>query len=244
MAKTIVLILTFVTFIVKLFSQDLTMKCGDSEIGCNNGNLDHFEMVEHCPYEETDTTKLPSVVRDNARRYLTTRVGQQFYLKLNYYQCQIVDFQRFDEIKQEKGWIDENLSDKRVKYAIQYYFVIQDSLRYYLSLVFDKDGRIISKDQLPSVRKNKRFNEIISVCDANKIAEHGKAFNAEYESTSLEYMDRRNCFVWRIEVEEAPVPRGKPNKIIHRILLLNANNGKVMKREKETWISVGHNDHF
>ena len=78
------------------------MNCGDKEIECENGNKDHFDMVRHCPYQQTDTTKFPRVVLDNARKYLTERVGYQFYQQLNYYACQIVDFSKFDEIKKTK----------------------------------------------------------------------------------------------------------------------------------------------
>jgi len=232
MTKTVILILSFATFSVTTFSQDLTLKCGEKEIECENGNKDHFDMVMYCPYEETDTTKLPQIVLDNAKQYLTARVGQNFFHVLNYYECQIVNFKKFAKIKKQKGWVSEK-SDKRVKYAIQYYFIIQDSLRYYLTIVFDKDGKIISKDQLPSVSKNKQFDKILNVCDAKAIAEQDKVFTGELQNISLEYLGSANTFVWRIE--KPAVKEGKKRQRVRRFLLVNANSGKVIKRETEIW---------
>lgn len=235
MIKTVITILTFSIFTLTALSQDLSLKCGGKEIECENGNKEHFDMVIHCPYQETDTTKLPQVVLENARKYLTKRVGQQFYQQLNYYACQIVDLSKFDEIKKQKGWIDEK-ADKSVKYAIQYFFIVQDSMRYYLTLAFYKSGNIISKDQLPNISSNKQFDKIISVCNAKQFAEQDKKFKGELQNISLEFFDKANVFVWRIEMPSVKGKKKREN--IHRFLLLNANNGQLVKRETETWISV------
>lgn len=235
MLKTTFLISTLLTFSLTVFSQDCKLKCGDKEIECQNGNKNHFDMVIHCPYVETDTTKLPQFVLVNARNYLINRIGQNFYQQLNYYSCQIVDFQRFDEIKKLKGWIDEK-SDKRVKYAIQYFFIVQDSMRYYLTLAFDSSGSIISKDQLPNIVLNKQFDKIISVCNSKRLAEQDKKFGGNLQNISLEYSANVNAFVWRIEMP--PVKGKKSRENIHRFIVLNANNGKLVKRETESWISV------
>jgi hypothetical protein len=235
MIKTVITILTISIFTLTAFSQDLTLKCGDKEIECKNGNKDHFDIVIHCPYQETDTTKLPQIVLENARKYLTKRVGLQFYQQLNYYACQIIDFSKFDEIKKQKGWIDEK-ADKRVKYAVQYFFVVQDSMRYYLTLAFDTSGNIISKDQLPNISSNMQFDKIISVCDAKQFAEQDKKFKGELQNISLEFSDKANAFIWRIEM---PTIKGKKKREnVHRFLLLNANNGQLVKRETEIWTTV------
>src|SRR5690242_15843253 len=102
MTNTSRLILIVFALPLFAFSQDMILKCGNTAVKCNNGNKEHFSMVLHCPYEETDTSKLPRIVLDDARIYLTARVGQAFYQQLNYYQCQMVDFTKFDEIKKKK----------------------------------------------------------------------------------------------------------------------------------------------
>lgn len=192
-------------------------------------------MVIHCPYEETDTLHLPQVIKDNAKKYLIGRVGSGFYGKLNYYSSQIVDFEKYKKIKKQKGWISKT-SDRRVKYAIQYYLIVQDSMRYYLSVVLDKDGNIISNDQLPNYKSNEQFDKIKSVCDTKLIAEQDTVFPGALLNISLEYLDSSNTFVWR--VEKPPVEGIIPRKTIHRFVLINAVNGQIVKRETETWTSV------
>ncbi len=235
MIKTTLLIWIFFTVCVTVFSQDLRLRCGDKEIECENGNKSHFEIIANCPYEETDTLHLPQTIKDNARKYLTGRIGSAFYSKLNYYSCQVVDFTKYREIKKQKGWIRKT-SDRRVKYAIQYYFTIQDSMRYYLSIVFDKDGNIISKNQLPDFKSNSRFDKIMSICDTKVIAEQDTVFTGKLQNISLEYLDSANTFIWR--VEKPSVAGTKPMERIGRFILINAVNGEIIKRETESWVSV------
>ncbi|MHB8401469.1 MAG: hypothetical protein ACYDCN_05595 [Bacteroidia bacterium] len=222
-------------------SQDLKLKCADKEIDCQNGNKNHFEMVVHCPYEETDTLHLPQTIKDNAKKYLIERIGNEFYNKLNYYACQVVDFKKYKEIKKQKGWISK-ASDRRVKYAIQYYFIIQDSMRYYLSVVFDKDGNIISSDQLPNYKNNGQFDKIIGVCDTKLIAEQDTMFSGRLLNISLEYLANANTFVWR--VEKPSIAGTKRREEIHRFILINAVSGQIVKRETESWTSVCEGNSF
>ncbi len=235
MLKTTMLISTLLTVSITVFSQDLKLKCGDNEIDCRNGNKSHFEMVIHCPYEETDTLHLPQTIKDNAKKYLIERVGNEFYNKLNYYSSQVVDFKKYKEVKKQKGWISKT-GDRRVKYAIQYYFIVQDSMRYYISVVFDKEGNIISKDQLPNYKSNVQLDKIISVCDTKLIAEQDTIFPGRLLNISLEYLDSENSFVWR--VEKPSVVGAKPRESIHRFILINVVSGQIIKRETESWTSV------
>ncbi|TGE24229.1 hypothetical protein E5K00_03170 [Hymenobacter aquaticus] len=218
------------------FAQDVEITCEGKVIRCENGNKDHFDMVNDCPYEEVDTTKLPQKVLINAKAYLIKRVGVSFYRqKLNYYQSQIVDFARFDEIKKQKGWIDEK-SDKRVKYAIQYYFVVEGDMKYYISIVFDEKGNIISKDQLPAKARNNNFDRMISVCDAKKIAESDELFSGKLEGISLEYYLKQNALCWR--AEKPSVKGSKSFERMHRFIWIDANTGQIVKRESEAWRSA------
>ena len=192
-------------------------------------------MVVHCPYEETDTLHLPQAIRDNARKYLVERAGNEFYIKLNYYSCQVVDFKKYKQIKKQKGWIS-NTSDRRVKYAVQYYFPVQDNMRYYISLVFDKEGKIISDHQLPDHKSNSGFDKLISVCETKLIAEQDTVFAGRVLGISLEYSNSANAFVWR--AEKPSVPGKQPKESIHRFILINAVSGQITDRETETWTSV------
>ncbi len=235
MLKTKLFLLLFLNVSWTVFSQDLYLKCGDKEIACNNGNKSHFEMVTHCPYEETDTSHLPQLIMANAKDYLINRIGNKFYKKLNYYSSQVIDFKKYKEIKKQKGWISKT-SDRRVKYAVQYYFTVQDNMRYYISVVFDKDGNIISNDQLPNHTSNEQFDKIISVCEMKLIAEQDTIFTGKLLNISLEYLNSVNSFVWR--VEKPWIEGTKPREEIHRFLLINAVSGQIIKRENETWTSV------
>lgn len=234
MLKTIILITTSFTIGLKVFSQDLILKCSDKEIVCWNGNKSHFELVIHCPYEETDTLHLPQKIRENVKKYLIDRIGNEFYIKLNYYSCQVINLKKYKKKRKQKGWVSTSY-DKRVKYAIQYYFIVQDSMRYYISIVFDKDGNIISNDQLPNYKNNLEFNNVISVCETKLIAEQDTVYPGKLLNISLEYLDNENTFVWRIE--KPSIAGLKPRESIHRFILINAVNGQIIKRETETWTS-------
>lgn len=227
------LLITFLLGIsFTISSQGLKLLCGDKEVNCANGNKHHFEMIVNCPYEETDTLHLPKTIRDKSKKYLIERIGKEFYNKLNYYSSQIIDFNKYLEIKKQKGWISST-SDKRIKYAIQYYFSVQEGMRYYISVVFDKNGNIISKQQLPDHKKNEQFDKIISVCDAKLIAEQDSIFPGILLNISLEYLASANTFVWK--VKKPSIPGIKPEETIYRYILINAVSGQIIKRESETW---------
>jgi hypothetical protein len=242
MVKITLFVMIFLTASLTGTSQDLILKCGDKEIACINGNKSHFGMVVYCPYEEIDTVKLPQSIKDNAKKYLTERVGTEFYSKLNYYSSQVIGFKRFKEIKKGKGWISDSMCDRRVKYSIQYYFTVQDSMRYYVSLVFDKKGNVISEDQLPDYRTNRQFGKIMSVCEAKLIAEQDPVFPGELQNISLEYSEDANTFVWR--AEKPAVAGTQPRQTVRRFTEINAVNGKLIGWETQTCISGCGGDSF
>lgn len=231
--KTVLIILITLIVCGKVSSQDFTLKCGEKIVPCENGNKGHFETVIHFPYLEIDSTKLPQTIHDSARNYLINRLGASFCKKIYFYASQDVDNKA--KIYKFNGFPNPKL-DKRTKYAIQYFFIIQDSMRYYFTLVFDKNGRVISKAQIPNYKKNNQFDKIISICDAKIISEQDKLFLGELKNISLEYYDLINSFVWRVE---KPFVKGKkPREEIHRFIILNANTGQVIKRETESWMSA------
>ena len=210
------------------FSQDLYLKCGNRKIPCDNGNKDHFAMIIHCPYQETDTTKIPKTILDTARQYLLDRVGANFYNRIKFYSCQIIDFKKYNAIKKEKPFIDKEIADKRVKYALQYYFTVQGNMQYYLSLVYDKDGKFISEHFLPDRKTNKFFDKIIDVCKATQIIEADSIFNGQVEEIYLEFSQTDNSFVW---IALKPNIYEGPKTIISRYIIINATTGQLIKRK-------------
>jgi hypothetical protein len=221
------LIFFALTFSSYAHAQDLFLNCGTRKIPCDNGNKDHFKMVMQCPYEEADTTKIPQAILDINRSYLLDRVGADFYAKLRYYSCQTIDFKNYNEAKKTRPYINKKTADKRVKYAIQYYFIVQDSMRYYLSLVYDKDGKLLSEHFLPDNKTNQRFDKIIDVCAATQIAETDSVFRGELKEIYLDYLPSENSFVW--VMRKPDVEQGE-RTIIHRYIIINATTGQLIKR--------------
>jgi hypothetical protein len=221
---TRVIMFLFLLFSIKSFSQDVLLECGDDEIDGINGNKSHFEMVVNCPYSEVDTTKLPLFVLNNAKKYLIERVGLPFYQKLNYYSAQTVDFSELKGLDNDR----KAKLDKRVKYAIQYYFDIDDRLKYFISIVFDKNGKVISKNMLPNIKKNINFDKFMSACQAKKVAVMDPFLLGKSLRISLEYLDKNNSFVWNIE--DPGITNESKREILTRFIIIDANNGNVIKR--------------
>jgi hypothetical protein len=115
-----------------------------------------------------------------------------------------------------------------VKYGIQYFFLVQDSMRYYLSLVFDKDGQLLSEDFLPDQKTNGNFAQLIDACSAIQIADADSVFKGESECISLEYLPGENTFAWIVEKPSVYKERGA---IIERFIILNATTGKLIRRK-------------
>lgn len=229
------LIFFSLTFFSYAQAQDLFLNCGTRKIPCDNGNKDHFKMVMQCPYEEADTTKIPQPILDINRNYLLGRVGSDFYAKLHYYSCQTIDFKRYKEVEKTKPYINKKTAHKRVKYAIQYYFIVQDSMRYYLSLVYDKNGVLLSEHFLPDNKTNQSFDKIIDVCAATQIAEADSVFRGELQEIYLDYLPSENSFVWVLRKPD--VDQGE-RKILHRYIIINATTGQLIKRETTKWTVV------
>ena len=232
MRQTIIILLYFYCGVV--FGQDLQLNCEDTKIPCYNGNKSHFKMVIYTPYQEVDTNTIPQEIRDKNRKYLYDRVGVTFYNKLQYYSCQTIDFKKSRQLKKERGFTSKKLADKRVKYAFQYYFVIQDSMRYYLSTVYDKDGNLISEHQLPDIAKNETWDNIIDVCQAKQVAETDEKYKGKLEGITLQFSAEYNSFVW--EVEKPEIRKGK--EITRPFVIIHAQTGKIIGHRTEKGIIV------
>lgn len=191
-------------------------------------------MVIHTPYQKVDTIAVPKEIREKNRKYLYERVGETFYDKLQYYGCQIIDLKKYKQIKKERGFTSKKLTDKRVKYAFQYYFVIQDSMRYYLSTVYDKDGNLISEHQLPAISRNDSLDNIIDVCQAKQVAETDENYKGKLEGIALQFSAEYNSFVW--EIEKPAIRKGK--EITTPFIIVHAQTGKIIGHRTEKGIVV------
>jgi hypothetical protein len=211
----------------EIFAQDFKTICNTDTIPFSNGNLNHFNAVLYAPYEEMDTTRIPSFILDSARIYLLKRVGNSFYNKLTYYKSQYID----TSLNEAKRCNAKNY-DSRMKYAIQYYFMVQDNMRYYLTLIFDEKGTVISKNQLPDSKTNKQFNEILPVCEVNKRVADDHFFKGELKHIRLDYSNEKNTFVWN--VQKPSVKGRKSHESVQRYIIVNATTGKVITRQNKT----------
>jgi len=240
MLKNILIILTIFVWTANAFSQDLTLFCGDKLVRCENGNKSHFEIVLDYNYKELDSTKLPHDIREKAREYLLKRVGIKLYSRLIYYSCQEVNNEEVNERRQMR-----KTSKKRIKYAIQYYFIVQDSMKYYLTIAFTEDGKIISKDQLPNINSNKQLDKIIKICEAKVIAEKDTItiMKGNAENFSLEYDPKINSFVWKVE-KSILSARGQRSYRFSRTLYINAHNGIIVRKELTEWQNVCNHSDF
>ena len=203
--------------------------CNADSFRFENGNLGHFDMVIHCPYTEIDSASIPGNILHVATKYLLSRVGNQFYNTLHFYSAQVIYFKKFKEIEKRQPWIRRS-ADKRVKYAVQYFFYVQDSMRYFLSLVFDKNAHIISNDQLPDIKNDKQAGKIISACKALHIAASDTLFAGESETIFLSYSNSIHAFVWQIK--RIDWHSTQSHGLITRVESIHANTGVIIKREE------------
>ena len=205
-----------------------------AEVRCVNGNLDHFSMILLTPYEEVDTTAIPKEIRNKNREYLYHRVGPAFFNRLHYYSSQNIDFKQYETIKEKRGLVNEELWDPRVRYAFQYYFIVQDSMRYYLSTVYDKQGNLISEHQLPDIARNSDLSQIIDICKAKQIIEADRKYKGALKKLSLEYSLEHDALVW--EGQKPSIREGK--KVDTPFVIVHAQTGKTLGYRVEKGIVV------
>lgn len=188
--------------------------CNGTAVWYNQGNKDHFNVVENCNYVNADTAQLPQPVRMAARNYLQGRVGPAFYKQLKYGSCQL--------IRDSYGLP----CLQNARFAIQYYFDVADSMRYTVSLVMDLNGNVLSRPMLPDVKGNAKFDKIITLCEAVEIAARDTQ-QIPNKVFSLEYAETINSFVWVVGVDTKDPyrPTTKPP-----YLVIHAQNGQVVNR--------------
>lgn len=205
----------------------LDIFCNGNPFRYHNGGTGHFAPIVHCPYVEySDSSKIPSFVIDQNDKYLTDRMGKDFFEKRVIFRNYIViEPARFDELRKQKGYLNLEMCDSKVKYAFEYYIVIDRDINFYFTTVYDSVGNLLSSHQTPNVAQNKHYDVVIDVCKAKQIADSNQHFKGEVKDISLEYEDAINSFVW---VAEKPhVIKG--GNFTGRFIVINAQTGKIVR---------------
>ncbi len=188
--------------------------CGSYKVSYNTGNFDYFGVVDGCPFAVADTGQFPQPIRAEIRNYLLNRVGADFFGRLKYSACQVI------KPNADKTCLHD------AQYAIQYYFEVEDSMRYYIALVMDLNGNLLSRHMLPDVKRNPKFDNIINLCDAFAITQ-ADTFKIANQVLSLQYSDTKNAFVW---VAATSYGNKYTNATKPPYLTINAQTGLVFKR--------------
>jgi hypothetical protein len=225
----IVTIIFALTICKTVFSQDIRLHCGDTELSCENGGKRHFYDIMYCPYTEySDTNVIPFYVRQVNQTYLISRLGQKFiYSKVKLRNVVVVDTTNFEEIGKSKGWINNSMCDKKVKYAFEYYFSIQDSLNFYFTTIYDNNGNFLFDHQIPDIKVNPNFDNYLDVCQVCNIALMDTKFKGDIKSIKLDFDREKNIFVW--VVKKPSLLSVKDKRTIHsRHLIIHAQTGKII----------------
>jgi uncharacterized membrane protein YkoI len=208
-------------------------------------------------YRFPDTATIPPFIIDINKNYLMERVGKEFFkTRVVFRRSETIDMNQTEQYGKIYNIIDSDIESKlddswfadsanlkndsidfyslkrkkdEIKYSFEYYFEVEKGLNFYFATVYDVWGHLISKDQIPDVKKNKEGYKIISLCEAQKIAESDKKYKGELTHISLKYEPNKKIFVWEI---------GKPiltegDTRIYPQVTVNAQTGKIIDRKKE-----------
>lgn len=119
------------------------------------------------------------------------------------------------------------MCDKKVKYAFEYYFSIQDSLNFYFTTIYDSNGKLLFDHQIPDIKDNPNFATYLDACKISKIALSDTKFKGDIESIKLDFDRQKNIFVW--VVKKPSLFSGKDNRtILRRYLIIHAQTGKII----------------
>ncbi len=207
--KLLIAIFSFfiATTATPLAAQQFTIHCNGENIPANGGNNSHFGVVLDCPYAEVaDTSDLPKGLLKATRKYLLKRVGPTFYKRLVYYSSQTIGDERRESCT------------PGAKYAVQYMFADADSMEFYVTMLFDKDLKVLSKPFLPDVKKNPKFGKYIGFCEAYKKVQADTLPDVQLSYLTLEYSPKLNSFVWVARKDDT-------------YIIINAQTGNVIRRK-------------
>lgn len=206
-------------------SQDFELSCGSDVIGWMNGGKAHWHPIVNCPCVEYPTANsIPDLIRDSNERYITDRLGAEFFKERVVFRGGVVVRpDKFDELKESQPWIDKDLCNDRIAFAFEYYFIVQDSMNFYFTTMFDEKGELASHHQIPD-EDQIGMGSWISPCDAKAIADQDTRYVGLIENISFEFHEQCNCFVWKAQKPE--IRKGR--KITTPFALVDAGSGKLL----------------
>jgi len=207
------------------FGQDFRMQCDSVELEWMNGGKAHWRAIMNCPYVEHPTAdSIPHHIRDANGRYLAGRMGMHFLeVNLIFLGAVIIRHDLFDTLEKVHPWIDKDACDGRIAYAFEHCFLVQDSMRFYFTTIFDRKGQLVTPHQIPDMPMSADIRWV-SACEARSIAEADDSYAGRVEGISFEYYKPCNCFVWK--ARKTQIRNGR--KIITPYALVDARSGKVL----------------
>ncbi|MFN3444953.1 MAG: hypothetical protein ACK44D_04365 [Bacteroidia bacterium] len=226
---TLILFHNFLTF-----AQGFTFQCDSLKVDYYNSISENSELVHSCPTIPIDTSQIPDNFLKNVQNYLIERVGSTFYSRLSFEDARAIDTIHDDSWWTDKPWLDKR-NVKKLKYSFRYSFTVQDSMKYYFSVSFDKKSRRTSPHYLPSVKQINDFDKKIHTCNAIAIANMDKIFSGQADFIDFEYYPKTNSFMWVIEKPDIKIDE---ENVITRQILIDINSGNIVKRRELKGIIV------
>lgn len=166
---------------------------------------------------------IPAVVRMANDQYIKERLGREFIEQHAVFRGSVVVRRdQFKERQQVQPWIDKDLCNDRVDFAFQHYFIVQDSIHFYFTTVFDRNGQYASSHQIPDLPEG--ITEWIDICEARRIADLDAKYPGRTENISFEFHERGNRFVWRAQKPQSR----KDRTVTTPFVLIDARTGIVV----------------
>ncbi|HWY33416.1 MAG TPA: hypothetical protein VNX68_02140 [Nitrosopumilaceae archaeon] len=223
-------------FIYPLFLFLISFCCsGQSEAGvisCNKDSLNNFIEYGHyfdpsvqnatlginpkcIEYDKQTGDAIHKQIDSVCKAYIIERSGSKLFSK-------VIDYEMDFKIK------DSCSCKTKIKYVRNYSLLLTDTIEYSFFIKFNSHGKIIRDHQIPELKPDQEFRQLIDFCVAFKIAQQDDYFRHEFKGMDLEYSQEFNQFVWCVNTEE----------IHHAItsfaysILINAKTGKVVGHRK------------
>lgn len=197
----------------------------DSNIIKKNPNL----VYMHCPivsfgnYEAKEALSyydLPDSIRIKLKNHLISRLGREFYSKINFHKGQIVDLNRL-------YIVNENAKNYEwTPYSYYLCLSLQDVSKgiglYIAKIVLDKFGNVIEEVEFPNIQKFPEKENIISLEQAKNIVKDNK-FEYDLNDIELIYDKTIDSITWNF---------GKTDnkRDVVTYFRIDAHNGKVLEQ--------------
>lgn len=171
------------------------------------------------------------------------RAGEDFYNSVHLESFSVI-YHNFHEIENFDSLMYDIDKCGEVNYWLTYSYFPDSLTQYGFGIELDKKGNCISKIKIPIMSTNSDFKRIIPFDKIYKIVIQN--FNSKpIESIKLEYCEKVNSFCWLVTEEYKPqVQKNIGENTIEvigdnysiELLYINAQTGKIVKRENKTGI--------